>query len=140
MKTTSAISSLLAIAAVASASPVQRDTPGTFTMLSIHSGNQFVHLEPIHANGNLFWIGRPTTSLCPPSPKSPAHHPPTTPSSGVLSPPRVASQPPMRSPANKPSTSPAPTPRTQARCSSTRPTQALPRDPLPMASASMAPT
>jgi hypothetical protein len=66
MKTAAvALSALAVLAGLASASPVQRQAPYTFTLIAIHSGDDAIQNEPINANHQLFWVGRPTTSDCP---------------------------------------------------------------------------
>jgi hypothetical protein len=54
-----------ALACVAAAVPVtQRAETSTFTLLSIHSGSD-VQNQDINANGQRFWIGKPTSTYCP---------------------------------------------------------------------------
>lgn len=67
MKTTFTVSAVLALlpAFITAAPLAERDNEVAFTLLSIHSGNEYVHLQEINANAKQFWIGRPTTTSCP---------------------------------------------------------------------------
>ncbi|EIN06512.1 hypothetical protein PUNSTDRAFT_127270 [Punctularia strigosozonata HHB-11173 SS5] len=39
--------------------------PDPFTITALHSGEVNIHLQPINANSQAFWIGRPTSTFCP---------------------------------------------------------------------------
>ncbi|KEQ98961.1 hypothetical protein AUEXF2481DRAFT_36275 [Aureobasidium subglaciale EXF-2481] len=60
----STISTTLAAVLPAFAVPTARSTGDSFGGLAIHSGSP-IHLSSINANGNAFWINKPTSSYCP---------------------------------------------------------------------------
>jgi len=55
-----------AVAGLAAAAPVARQTVQEFAMIATHSASA-VHLQSINANGGKFWVGasKPTASFCP---------------------------------------------------------------------------
>lgn len=56
------------LASAALATPVPASEPvTTFSMIAVHSGDVNVHLRPIVANGDNFWLGKNTTTFCPES-------------------------------------------------------------------------
>lgn len=58
---------MAALASVAIAAPVaqRQDSNNNFVMIATHSGNSNVHLRSINANGQRFWLGKPSATYCP---------------------------------------------------------------------------
>lgn len=80
MKSSTAAFLLASICALTSASPVksrQTTESSAFTIVAARSGSP-IHLQTVQASGQAFWIGKETTTYCPPQVDAEGNCPPGT--------------------------------------------------------------
>lgn len=80
MKSSTAALLLASIGSLTSASPVksrQTTEPSAFTIIAARSGSP-IHLQTVQASDRAFWIGKETTTYCPPEVDAEGSCPPGT--------------------------------------------------------------